>query len=500
MEDVVLSAGRLLLAAVFGVAGFSKLASVARAREGIIEFGVPTSLATPTTVALISGELAVAIVLLRSATAWYGATGALVLLSIFSVAIAANLLRDRRPNCNCFGQLHAAPIGWPTFARNVALAAVAVLVIAYGRDVQAHVAWTVSLTATEWLSMTVALVFLALLGVAMLLAQILRQQGRMLLRFEGIEERLGIAVRRAPAPPRAGLTPETPAPAFTLPDLEGISRSLGHVLSAKKPALLVFSNPACGPCQALLPEIADWRRELRDALTIAVITEGSADANRTYAPVVGADRVFMQGKREVAEAYDANGTPAAVVISADGRIASFVAQGAEAIRRLVQAVRAGELPVLTSAPPVTLGEPAPDFALPTLAGGRIALAELRGAPALLLFWNQHCGFCQRMLPELRAWEANEAANAPRLIVVSDGSVEANRGLDLAATVGLDEGSHISQAFGANGTPMSILLDSEGRVASALAAGAQAFFALAHRELSSGDTDTVRMTATAGSLA
>jgi len=498
MEDVLFLAGRLLLAAVFGVAGFSKLASVSRARDGIIEFGVPKSLATPITVALISSELAVAIVLLRSATLWYGAIGALVLLSIFSVGIAANLLRDRRPNCNCFGQLHAAPIGWPTFARNVALGAVAVLVIAYGRDAQAPAAWTISLTATEWLSMTVVLVFLALLGViATLLTQILRQQGRMLLRFEGIEERLGIGAR-APAQPRAGLTPGTPAPAFTLPDLEGISRSLGYVLSAKKPALFVFSNPACGPCQALLPEIAEWRRELRDTLTIAVITEDSADANRTYAPVVGADLVFMQGKREVAEAYDANGTPAAVVISADGRIASFVAQGAEAIRRLVQAVRAGELPVLTSAPPVALGEPAPDFALPTLAGGRIALAELRGAPALLLFWNQHCGFCQRMLPELRAWEANEAANAPRLIVVSDGSIEANRGLDLAATVGLDEGSRVAQAFGAKGTPMAILLDSDGRIASALAAGAQAFFALAHREVSSGDT--VHMTATAGSLA
>jgi hypothetical protein len=103
-----------------------------------------------------------------------------------------------------------------------------------------------------------------------------------------------------------------------------------------------------------------------------------------------------------------------------------------------------------------------------------------------------------MLPELRAWEASEAANAPRLIVVSDGSIEANRGLELAATVGLDEGSRIARAFGANGTPMAILLDGDGRIASALAAGAHAFFALAHRELSSGDT--VRMTATAGSIA
>ena len=92
-----------------------------------------------------------------------------------------------------------------------------------------------------------------------------------------------------------------------------------------------------------------------------------------------------------------------------------------------------------------------------------------------------------MLPDLRAWEANESANAPRLIVVSNGNIEDHRGLDLAATVGLDEGSRVAQAFGANGTPMAILLDSDGRVASALAAGAHAFFALARRGLSSGDT-------------
>jgi uncharacterized membrane protein YphA (DoxX/SURF4 family) len=79
MEDVLFLAGRLLLAAVFGVAGFSKLASVSRARDSIVEFGVPTFFATPITGALISGELAVAITLLRSATVWYGAIGALSL-------------------------------------------------------------------------------------------------------------------------------------------------------------------------------------------------------------------------------------------------------------------------------------------------------------------------------------------------------------------------------------------------------------------------------------
>jgi thiol-disulfide isomerase/thioredoxin len=500
MEGVALLAGRLLLAAIFGVAGFSKLASVARARDTLIAFGVPTLVATPITGALIASELAVAIALLQSTTAWYGAIGALVLLSIFSGAIAANLLRDRRPDCNCFGQLHSTPIGWPTFARSIALGTVAVVLIAYGHDAQPSASWTASLSAAAWLSLTGGVVVCALLVViAGLLTQVLRQQGRMLLRFDGIEQRLGIdGPARASAQPRVGLTPGTPAPPFSVPDLDGVARNLGHLLNAKKPALLVFSNPACGPCQALMPEIAEWRRDLRDRLTIALITEESADANRKYGPIIGADLVLVQREREIATAYEAHGTPLAVAITANGRIASYVAQGAEAIRQLVQAIRAGELPVFPGSTAIAVGEAAPDFTLPTLAGGRIALGDLRGRPALLLFWNQHCGFCQRMLPELKAWEANESANAARLLVVSAGSIDDLAGLGLSATVSLDEGSSVAHAFGANGTPMAVLLDSEGRVASALAAGAHAFFALARRGLPS--SDTVRTATTAGSLA
>jgi peroxiredoxin/uncharacterized membrane protein YphA (DoxX/SURF4 family) len=411
MEGVLLVAGRLLLAVVFGVAGVSKLGSVARARDGVIEFGVPAFLATPVTGALIAGELTVAIGLLRIPTAWYAAIGALVLVAIFSIAIAANLLRNRRPNCNCFGQIYAAPIDWLTFARNVALGAVAVALVTFGRDARAYSVSSIpALSTALWLSITAVLVLLGLLLViAALLTQVLRQQGRMLLRFEGIEQRLGIAASRpAPTQPRAGLTPGTPAPGFTLPDLNGVSRSLEDLLKAKKPLLLMFSNPACGPCQALLPEIAEWRRDSRNNLTIALISENSADENRSYGPVVGAELVLLQHQREVAEAYDAHATPAAVAVAPDGRIASFVAQGGEAIQRLVLAIRAGDLPVLASSPAIAFGEPAPDFALKTLAGGQIALADLRGAPTLLLFWNQHCGFCQRMLLELRVWEANES--------------------------------------------------------------------------------------------
>ncbi len=37
---------------------------------------------------------------------------------------------------------------------------------------------------------------------------------------------------------------------------------------------------------------------------------------------------------------------------------------------------------------------------------------------LVLFWRPSCGFCQRMLNDLKAWEANPPTNAPKLLMVS----------------------------------------------------------------------------------
>src|SRR5215831_1017894 len=125
---------RLLLAAVFLVAGIAKLADLAGSRQALRDFGVPARLAMPFGLLLPLAELAVAVALLLPATAWWGALGALALLLLFVVGIAFNLARGRHPECHCFGQLHSAPAGWPTLIRNLVLAAVAGVVVAFGRS------------------------------------------------------------------------------------------------------------------------------------------------------------------------------------------------------------------------------------------------------------------------------------------------------------------------------------------------------------------------------
>ena len=58
---------------------------------------------------------------------------------------------------------------------------------------------------------------------------------------------------------RNGLPAGTRAPNFSLPDLAGGERTLADYRGRR--VLLVFSDPACGPCQALAPELERLHRE-----------------------------------------------------------------------------------------------------------------------------------------------------------------------------------------------------------------------------------------------
>src|SRR6202042_2160775 len=112
---------RVLLAAVFVVAGAAKLADLEGSRRAVREFGVPERFAGLLGVLLPVGELAVGAALLITPAARFGAVGAGVLLLAFIAAIGAALAAGREPDCHCFGQVHSAPAGPRTLARNLVL-------------------------------------------------------------------------------------------------------------------------------------------------------------------------------------------------------------------------------------------------------------------------------------------------------------------------------------------------------------------------------------------
>src|SRR5262249_55986918 len=116
--DLALFGVRMVLAAVFVVAGVAKLLDRPGSAQALTNFGVSPQLARPFSVLLPLTELTIAFALLPVRTAWWAGLGALILLLLFNAAIGLNLVRGRAPECHCFGQLHSEPVGWSTLARN----------------------------------------------------------------------------------------------------------------------------------------------------------------------------------------------------------------------------------------------------------------------------------------------------------------------------------------------------------------------------------------------
>jgi peroxiredoxin len=513
MMDAALLITRLVLAGVFTLAGVAKLSDLKGSRQAIIDFGVPSAIAAPLGLVLPLAELAIAATLLSASTAWWGALGALTLLSVFVVGISMNLARGRKPECHCFGQVHSALAGWKTLARNGVLAAVAGFVLweGYGGGAgPSALAWLGALSAAQLVGLLGGVLVLALLaGQWWFLVHLLRQNGRLLVRLEGLEESVaagGSAVAPSqngtPVNQAEGLPVGSAAPQFSLSGLHGETLTLEALRSSGKTVMMLFTEPGCGPCNAMLPDVGRWQEEHAQKLTLALVSRGEVEENKTKASEHGLSNVILQKDWEVSESYEVRGTPSAVLISPDGKIASPVAGGAEGIRGLLSYAvgERAQLPmqpnqpqpqgqpcpncgkVHAAAPTVEaaqkVGEEAPEVKLADLEGNTVELADFRGEDTLVLFWNPGCGFCQQMLPDLKEWEATSPEGAPRLVVVSAGSEEANKEMGLASPVLLDENFAVGRAFGASGTPSAVLVDAQGKVASEVAVGAPGVLELA----------------------
>jgi thiol-disulfide isomerase/thioredoxin/uncharacterized membrane protein YphA (DoxX/SURF4 family) len=471
----------LILAAVFAAAGIAKLADRGGTRTAVREFGAPESLGGLLALLLPLAELTVAILLLPGPTRAVGAAGALVLLGIFSVAIAVSLARGRTPDCHCFGQLHSAPASWKTLVRNGLLAVLAGTALTAGLagETPSAIAWARGLEGAEIAALALGIALLVVTTAGMLgFLSLMRSHGRTLLRLETIERRLadaGIELEEDESPPELGHEPGTVAPAFAAADVNGEPVSLDDLLAPGLPLLLLFTTPTCGPCQALLPDVAVWQAAHADRLTIAIVDDGDREVSLAKAQEHGLERVLVDRELAIHAAYEAGGTPSAVLVAPDGTIASYVAPGADWIEQLLDRALADDATNEEQGLPV--GSPAPDLTLSTLDGEPVSIVSA-AEETLLLFWNPGCGFCSSMRDDLLAWEQHAPADAPRLLVVSSGDEVSTRAEGFSSTVALDPDFSVGAAFDAGGTPMAVLLDREGRVASPLAAGAEAVFALA----------------------
>ncbi|HEX5221932.1 MAG TPA: redoxin domain-containing protein [Verrucomicrobiae bacterium] len=347
-----------------------------------------------------------------------------------------------------------------------------------------------------------ALAWLAIIPVALLGWQLVRQNGRILLRLEELEKRLD-EMEFGGDEGTQGLPLGSDAPDFELPDLSGQRKSLAQFRG--RSVLLIFFNPDCGFCREMMPKLAAVAAGFQPAVEggilppgtgislaesqesskasppvannsagleaqlnggpggpppqLLILTTGDAEKNREFfaGHRVGCP-VLLQNDGEVAKAYQAHGTPSGYLISAEGRIASPLAMGADALLALATDPRSsrGNEAQTSSHPPSTLnsqpgdghllspalssngregenagaarfgnrslahskikrdglkaGTPAPDFRLPRLdGGGDLSLEELRGRRVLLVFSSPGCGPCNVLAPELEKFHREQRA-------------------------------------------------------------------------------------------
>ncbi|MDW5595569.1 MauE/DoxX family redox-associated membrane protein [Conexibacter stalactiti] len=331
----ILTVARALLVAVFAVAGTAKLADRDGAREAARGFGLPPRLAGPLALALPLAELAIAGALVPLASAPWAALAALALLLAFVALIVRALRAGSAPDCHCFGQLHSAPAGRATLVRNGLLAGLAALVAVDGLATGSGGApsltgWLGELSGAALGGLAAGAALIALFGAGSWFAlELLRQNGRMLERIDRLEELRGgdevgagelleglLGGNAAPAPLAVVRPAPRAVPDVPLTDLAGEPMPLGDLLRRDLPLLLVFSDPTCGPCRALAPEVAAWQRELDEVLTVAVVGRGDDGA--------------------AGDAYGVAGTPSAVLIAPDGLIEGGPVGGAGAIRALMR--------------------------------------------------------------------------------------------------------------------------------------------------------------------
>jgi peroxiredoxin len=351
------------------------------------------------------------------------------------------------------------------------------------------------MTIVTWVLLGLLLV--GVLSMAWSLLHVLRQHGRLLLRLEALEARIGTEEGLGGTEHEfPGLLPATPFPPFRLPSLDDGEVALEEFRGER--VLLVHWSPDCRYCRQIAPDLAGLQERLRKRKTqLVLVSYGSPEANRTLLEEHGLTcRVLLQPDGATVEGFAHMGTPVAYLLDEKGRIAKPVAVGARDVPELA-AHAAGRRGRLQTERPISesriereglkAGTPAPRFELPDLAGGKVSLAEQRGRPVLLVFSDPDCGPCEELLPELARLDRERRSDGLAVVMVSRGGLEENRrkaeAFGVEFPIAIQSGWKLSKKYGIFATPVAFLVNEEGVIERDVARGRSEILSLADAAVS-----------------
>ena len=109
------------------------------------------------------------------------------------------------------------------------------------------------------------------------------------------------------------------------------------------------------------------------------------------------------------------------------------------------------------------GEAAPDFSLPAVQGGTVALSALRGNSTLLAFVTAECPYCQKLNKQLEAFELSAEQQLVFICTGEEGARKITEAYFFAYPVLIDSAGAVSQAYKTPGVPTVYQIDTEGNV-------------------------------------
>ena len=308
------------LAVVLVVSGVAKVRDPAASDAGFRELRVPAALSAPwlrRAVPWVELVLAAALVAGPPPVGLAAAWGALGLFVVYTVLIVRAWRAPGKADCNCFGSLASGRVTGATVVRNVVLDVLSVAAVA-------------DAVASGWVAPRFAdagvLAWLAAVALVALL--------------------VGATLRPVPSEPEPDAGRATQAPddaveateyirlpipygSLTRPDGEEVSLRL---LAAHRAQLLLWVSMGCGPCRSVVGRMAEWIRDMPE-IDVRPVVSSEAD-RQTLAERVPetSELILLDNGHHAGTLFEVRGTPGAVLLGADARLAGGPVEGPDVIQ------------------------------------------------------------------------------------------------------------------------------------------------------------------------